>query len=188
MEMGNIFCSLEWMVDTEILEVESIRENICLLVAKRDKQCKRLLREMAAAPDTEGYNHLSRTRKMLKRDHSTLLGMKRSMDKVLIELERLRISIRTIDELESFRNILYQTRHNLSGLSRTQGEVEILVEEMEESTTCLNAVPIEDGDDDDDEERASAETRFIVENLPLVPRSDVAPPKLYSSINGGGGG
>lgn len=170
------------MIDDQISECEAIRDEIKSLTINRRSQCERIQQEMRKTKTPEDRDHLIRTHAILLKDRGTLLGMLRLMTKTMIELERLRISIKSADEMDSFRKILEQTRSNLSGISRTQGEIEVLVEEMDESTACLidnDGSSGYDGGDTVDEMNM-----LLVQNLPLAPEKEVLPPKLYSSIVG----
>lgn len=167
------------MVDDQIAEAERVKEDIEMLVTKRRNQCARLARLAKTPTQTNGATHpedkghLASTYALLWKDRATLLNMSRAMTKIIVDLERLRVTIRSADEIDACRNILEQTRARLASLSRTQGEVEVLVEEMNESTACLQSMDALEEDD---------MSRIIIDNLPNAPVGNISSPKLYSSI------
>lgn len=185
-------CSLEWMVDVQIQQVEDLMMEIESLSAQRRAQCdgiaRRLLKVSSQSSSSfrQDLLYLVKTKQTLLNDRDSLLKMTERMRQILCNLQRLRVTIRSAEEISVYRQILEQTRDTFVSMPRIVSEAEAVTDEMNEASECLhpdnNMNTAGDNDNDDDDVIGSEVRRLLVERLPVL-----RAPKIYSSISEIGG-
>lgn len=162
--MGNLCCSLEWMVDAEISELRALRINNKTLVNKRLRELERLEHSIASCGSDKAAlrMHFLRTKISIKDEVTTLLGIARTLDNHEMYLERLRNNIHVAEELEHSKDIISMAKRKLATLERTKSETEVMISSTDEAASCLQPC-----DTMTDEEVLKQDA---IDRLPVAPR------------------